>query len=39
MMVNQIWQPRPPAVDEIEIFDDDKATKHSFLSECFAALS
>ena len=30
----------PPAVDEIKIFDnDDKATKHSFLSECFAAFS
>ena len=27
-MKNQIWQPRPPAVDEIKIFDnDDKAAK------------
>ena len=29
-MGNQIGRPRPPAVDEIKIFDnDDKATKHS----------
>ena len=30
-MQNQIGKPRPPAADEIKIFDnDDKATKHSF---------
>ena len=39
-MWNQIGRPRPPAVDEIKIFDNDnKAAKHSFLSECFTALS
>ena len=39
-MQNQIGRPRPPAVDEIKIFDnDDKAAKRYFLSERLVALS
>ena len=34
------WETKASAADEIKIFDnDDKAAKHPFLSECFAALS
>ena len=39
-MRKQIERPRPPAVDEIKIFDnDDKAAKHSERKRRFAALS
>ena len=39
-MWNRIGLPRPLAVDEIKIFDnDDKATKLSERKEHFAALS
>ena len=40
-MRNQSGQLRPPAADEIKFLDNnnDKTAKHSFLSECFAALS
>ena len=38
-MWNQIGQPRPPAVDEIKIFDnDDKAAKHSERKRMFCGL-
>ena len=37
---NQIGRPRPPAVDEIKLFDnDDKAAKRSEKKEHFATLS
>ena len=36
---NQIGQPRPPAVDEIKIIDnDDKAAKHSGRKRTFCGL-
>ena len=39
-MWNQIGRPKPSAVDEIKIFDnDDKAAKHSERKERFAVLS
>ena len=38
-MWNQIGQPRPPAVDEIKIFDNnDKAAKHSERKRTFYGL-
>ena len=37
--MNQIGRPRPPAVNEIKIFDNDsKATKHSFSLRMFCGL-
>ena len=39
-MRNKIGRPRPPAVDEIKVFDnDDKAAKRSERKECFVTLS
>ena len=39
-MWNRIGRPRPPAVDEIKIFDNnDRATKHSERKERFSPLS
>ena len=38
-MWNQIGRPKPPAVGEIKIFDnDDKAAKHSFSLKMFCSL-